>query len=440
LAQLSSGARQAIALEMEGKAESDATRTFFERTGLEKIGQFLSTWPQVPEEIREELSGLQANVAQTPLGIVQRQIAVAFEGHPEQASILANLDPTPLGSGTIGEVYKSRLKDGTPVAVKVIPETKEAKFRDALQKLNKVRNRLRLYEGEREGISEALSLIDLYLGIVEDELDLGEERANQARAGDSLPKGVATPKFLDGMVWQKVAVMEFVEGVPLSKVRDEGARSRLAERIREAFFGAVAGGFYHSDLQPGNFIYNSERDMVYILDWGQVGQLTNEEFANVAELLGGLAAGDVNAVVDAVEKMGRQREHYSRPSLEERVGELAAGAQVLQMATGPVFGIFNAAAGAGLQIAMPYLHLLKGAASVETAIGSLMNGRNGGGQLPPDFDGGAGITGEQAGGELAGEGMGMEGMGAGMDTGGAMYVDPAMTGLPFMLPVRPVIR
>ena len=84
-----------------------------------KLGQMLSTRPDlVGMDIAEELQKLRDNTPVTPFDEIKKVIESELESPIEE--IYCEIDETPLGSASIGQVYRARLKStNEEVAIKV---------------------------------------------------------------------------------------------------------------------------------------------------------------------------------------------------------------------------------------------------------------------------------------------------------------------------------
>src|SRR5437763_7600614 len=95
-----------------------------------KLGQILSTRPDLlPAAFIDELSTLQDRV--TPLteeevvSVMEQELRVPWE------DVFASIDPEPLAAGTIGQVHRATLDDGSHVVIKVQrPRAEEEILRD----------------------------------------------------------------------------------------------------------------------------------------------------------------------------------------------------------------------------------------------------------------------------------------------------------------------
>src|SRR5262249_27350763 len=83
-----------------------------------KLGQVLSTRPDlIPQEFIDELSTLQDRVpplteAQV-VAVMEQELGVPWE------DVFETIEPTPMAAGTIAEVHRATLADGSRVVVKV---------------------------------------------------------------------------------------------------------------------------------------------------------------------------------------------------------------------------------------------------------------------------------------------------------------------------------
>jgi ubiquinone biosynthesis protein len=83
-----------------------------------KLGQLLSTRPDVVGvALAEDLQQLQANVPCDPPAVVRATVEGEL-GRPIR-DLFAAFDPHPMGSASIGQVHRARLRTGQPVVVKV---------------------------------------------------------------------------------------------------------------------------------------------------------------------------------------------------------------------------------------------------------------------------------------------------------------------------------
>src|SRR5213078_4801755 len=95
-----------------------------------KLGQILSTRPDlVPPGFIEELATLQDNVPplteQQVVRVMEEELGVPWE------DVFESIDPKPLAAGTIAEVHRATLADGSRVVVKVQrPNAREEIMRD----------------------------------------------------------------------------------------------------------------------------------------------------------------------------------------------------------------------------------------------------------------------------------------------------------------------
>jgi ubiquinone biosynthesis protein len=144
-----------------------------------KLGQILSTRPDLlPPEYIEELATLQDNVPplteEQVVKVMEQELGVPWE------DVFETIDPKPLAAGTIAEVHRAALADGTKVVVKVQrPEAREQIEQDlALLEVfaEKVANRPGLKQVvDMEAVYEHLSQSLLR------ELDFRTEAENIAR-------------------------------------------------------------------------------------------------------------------------------------------------------------------------------------------------------------------------------------------------------------------
>src|SRR5512136_2376171 len=83
-----------------------------------KFGQIGSTRPDVlPPEFIDELASLQDNVPPAPWDEIQAAIEAELGRHLEELFLV--VDPTPIASASLGQVYAALLPDGTEVVLKV---------------------------------------------------------------------------------------------------------------------------------------------------------------------------------------------------------------------------------------------------------------------------------------------------------------------------------
>jgi ubiquinone biosynthesis protein len=272
-----------------------------------KFGQVLSTRPDViPESILSELQKLQNTAAPIPLEQAQRVIEEDL-GVPVE-KLFAAFDPVQLGSASIGQVYRARLRSGEAVAVKVQRPGARGRVEADLALMRDLAALLDARFGDRILI-DVPGLVAEFEGVILRELDYGAEAQNARRfAHNFAGTHVKVPAIYLDLSTRRVLTMEFIEGT-----RFQNLEPRLlppAERRRVATMGADAifkmafeDGFFHGDPHPGNLVLTPEGDLA-LLDFGMVGFMSRGDIEALSRLFIAVIGQDAPAVLRGLEALG----------------------------------------------------------------------------------------------------------------------------------------
>ena len=106
--------------DMDRYSAPQRVRMAFEELGptFVKLGQVLATRPDlVPEEYVEEFAYLHDRVQPLPFDTIKEVLKAEYGARGEE--IFESIDPAPLGSASIAQVHRARLKTGEDVVIKI---------------------------------------------------------------------------------------------------------------------------------------------------------------------------------------------------------------------------------------------------------------------------------------------------------------------------------
>ena len=270
-----------------------------------KLGQILAGRADLfgPEWIAE-FGRLHSQVPAVSLEVLRPQLREDLGGEPED--VFARFDVEPLAAGSIAQVHRAQLKDGTEVVVKIrrpgITEVIEADLR-LLARL------AALAEAEMAAFKpyHPQQLVREFAKSLRRELDLVAECRHAERIAANL---VALPHIVIPRVhWahtgERVNVQDYVGGVPggqLDQLTAEAGFDRplLARRGAHAVLKMIVeDGFFHADPHPGNVFYLSGNRIAFI-DFGMVGRLSARRREELLDLLLGLVERQPKAVAEVL--------------------------------------------------------------------------------------------------------------------------------------------
>jgi ubiquinone biosynthesis protein len=269
-------------------------RLSFEELGPSfiKLGQLMSTREDILEpELIKELKLLQNKVKGIPFEVAQKVIEDNLGKKIEE--VFSEINQTPIGTASIGVVYKATLLTGQKVVVKVrrpgIAKKILTDFEILLFILQKVENASS--EIRFLGLSKMIS--DFFKS-THQELNFMIEAQNCERMRKNLEvidkeQDLRVPKVYKEFCTSELLVMEFFEGRPFNEFHSmEELGSDMViklERSIELFTHTLlADGFFHADLHGGNFFVLSDRK-IGIIDFGLMGTLSKKNRANLVSIL-----------------------------------------------------------------------------------------------------------------------------------------------------------
>ena len=289
-----------------------------------KFGQLLSTRSDViPEGILVELQRLQDTAAPIPLEAAQAVIEREL-GAPV-GKVFAALDPAPLGSASIGQVYEARLHGGERVAVKVQRPDAQRRIEADLALMRDLAALLDARFGDRIFI-DVKELVAEFEGVIRRELDYEAEAQNARRfAINFAGTPVKTPRIFTELSTRRVLTMEFIEGTRFHDLRPlllpPAERRRVATMGAEAIFKmAFEDGFFHGDPHPGNLILTPQGELA-LLDFGMVGFMSRGDIEALSRLFIAVIQRDAAAVLRGLEGLGVRYAPEVRASLVQELRE-----------------------------------------------------------------------------------------------------------------------
>jgi ubiquinone biosynthesis protein len=257
-----------------------------------KFGQLLSTREDLFDPLMiKELKKLQNNVKTIPfeesLKIIENSL-----GQPHE-NIFQGIEKEPIGTASIGVVYKAKLISGEEVVIKV--------RRPHIEKLIKTDFEILMFIiGQFEKVSEDLR----YLGLTRVLLDFSKttlmelnfliEATNAERLSKNLSvidqeKLFVIPKVYRSLSSSEVLILEYLDGKPFNQFKnlDEmgpNAKEKLEKSVIFFVHTLLSDGFFHADLHGGNFFVLKD-GKIGLLDFGLMGTLSQKNRTNLIAIL-----------------------------------------------------------------------------------------------------------------------------------------------------------
>ena len=243
-----------------------------------KFGQMLSLRPDVVgEDVATELEKLQADVPADPPGVAQRR--VESELGDRRRRCIASFEAEPFASGSVAQVHRAVLEDGTEVAVKVLHDGADVRVKEDLELMAAIADYLEHEDPEIAQLRPTI-LVDEFATMMGAAIDLGEELANlqrfQLNFADEPDIVIPTP--YPERSSHNVLTMSMISGRPFTDRASVEAAGwdvdELVHRAADVYLEMIfRDGIYHADPHPGNFLLPDGTHMA-ILDFGDVGRLT----------------------------------------------------------------------------------------------------------------------------------------------------------------------
>ena len=286
-----------------------------------KVGQLLASAPGlVGEELSDELRPLLDTSPAVAPARVKAAISRAW-GRP-MGEMLAELDPMPVGTGSLAVVHRGVTRDGRVVAIKVLRPGIERDSAADLVLIETVLDRLAVWRKmDRSAFRVLVAGLRTQLS---EEMDLRREATHMDRFrqlfSDAGLRRLVIPEVHEAMSGRRILTMEFLDGVAiddLSAIESMGGDpAPLVAEALQAWWATVGvAGMFHGDVHAGNLIYTRD-GRLGIIDWGIVGRLSEKNRGFMLALLSG-AAGDEEAwgqaadlLMEGIPERVRRREDF----------------------------------------------------------------------------------------------------------------------------------
>jgi ubiquinone biosynthesis protein len=291
-----------------------------------KFGQLLSTRPDVvPPDMIVELRGLQDDVRPFPFEQARDVIETDLELPLER--LFVDFEERPIAAASIGQVHRATLPNDRTVAVKVqrpgAPRQIEADLALLYQAARIVRERVRALD-----FIDARGLVDEFAHSIRQELDyrLEARNAETFRRHFAGHPHVRIPRVYWSYTRARVLTLEFLEGIQVADLDPTSAsleqRRDLAYQMTEAWMTMIfRHGFFHGDPHPANILVLQLPSELGLVDFGQVGRLTDEDMTRLTRLFIDAANENVEALPRRLADLGvrypREREEQFRAELRE---------------------------------------------------------------------------------------------------------------------------
>ncbi|HET7032546.1 MAG TPA: AarF/UbiB family protein [Casimicrobiaceae bacterium] len=289
-----------------------------------KFGQLLSTRPDiVPPDIVVELQKLQDDVRPIPFEDVRRVIHEELGLTIEQAFL--EFDEQPTAAASIGQVHHALLPNGERVAVKVqrpnAPRQIESDISLLFQAARLAKERVRALD-----FIDAEQVVDEFARSIRSELDYRAEARNAEifRRNFAGEPNVMIPRVYWTYSRRRVLVLELLEGTQLADLDvaalSQAERRDLAYRIAQTWMTMIfRHGFFHGDPHPANVFVLDGGATIGLVDFGQVGKLTDDDMSRLTGLFIDAANERVDALPRRLAELGVR---YPREREDEFTDEL----------------------------------------------------------------------------------------------------------------------
>ncbi|MBF0542921.1 MAG: AarF/ABC1/UbiB kinase family protein [Candidatus Riflebacteria bacterium] len=286
------------------------TRLVFQDLGptFIKFGQILSTRPDlIPDNFTEELKKLQDNVP--PFGFEEARALIESELKISLSDVFSKFDENPIGTASIGQVYRALLKSGEPVVIKVQRPNVRRIIESDIDLLLLLARILESRISQFKNIDLTGIINEFHKAIIQ-ELDYLNELRNSlkftAAFKDTLE--IVIPRVYREFSTKKILTMEMIKGVKLNHAHEIGSDPKILVRIAiQAVLQMVfENGFFHADPHPGN-IFALPGDRLAFLDLGMVGRLDEAMRYRLSDLILSLLSRDVEGVSRALLQMGSRK-------------------------------------------------------------------------------------------------------------------------------------
>src|SRR4051795_11447782 len=301
-------------------------RAMFDELGptFVKFGQLLSTRPDLlPPDIIAELRRLQDDV--TPFSYAEAELVIQAElGLPIERLFL-EFEETPMAAASIGQVHRAVLPNGRRVAVKVqrpnAPRQIESDIALLYQAARLAKERVRALD-----FIDAEQVVDEFSRSIRAELDYHAEARNAEvfRRNFAGNEDVRIPRVFWSYTRERVLVLELLEGTKLADIDaralSQSERRDLAYRVAETWMTMIfRQGFFHADPHPANIFVLDQGASIGLVDFGQVGKLTDDDMSKLTGLFIDAANERVDALPRRLAELGVR---FPRDREEEFADEL----------------------------------------------------------------------------------------------------------------------
>ncbi|MDY6324662.1 MAG: AarF/UbiB family protein [Catonella sp.] len=272
-----------------------------------KLGQIMSLHSDIlPEAYCEELARLNSDVSPMPFSDVLDVLNDSFPG--EITEYFDKIDEKPLGSASIAQVHRAKLKDGSDVVIKV--QRKGIK-RIMQQDIAMLHNLVRFMPPVTpiKNVVDLDMVIDEMWSVAREEMDFSHEADNieEFAKNNRDINYIYVPKLYRDYTTNTVLVMEYIDGVAID---DKDSLTRMGYDLNEIGIKFVNNfikqvmddGFFHADPHPGNVKIRGGK--IVFLDMGMMGRLTEKDREIMVRGVNGIAIHDVNMVMNAVTDLG----------------------------------------------------------------------------------------------------------------------------------------
>lgn len=283
-----------------------------------KLGQIMSTHSDIlPAEYCDELAKLNSDVTPMPFSDV---ISVIENSYREKwTEVFDWIDEVPLGSASIAQVHRARLKDGTDVIVKVERKGIYDMMARDIRLLQRAVKFLPSVGGLKY-VADLGQVLDEMWKVAQQEMNFLQEADNMEEfaRNNADVKFVAVPKLYREYTTTHVLVMEYIGGCAINDKKALLERGydlhEVGEKLVDNFIKQVMDdGFFHADPHPGNVkVFNGK---IVWIDMGMMGRLSDSDRKLLGDAIKGIADHDTAEVEQAILSIGDFRKAPDRDAL-----------------------------------------------------------------------------------------------------------------------------